>query len=74
MFKVSRTTSDSNTLRKLANPNQHLKIMQKQDNKHRFLISMLNNIFGQHFNVFYVFVDTLDNLIKLFLLDGTEPL
>ena len=34
---------------------------------------MLNNIFGQQFNVFYVFVDTLDNLIKLFLLDGTEP-
>lgn len=71
MFKVSRTTSDSNTLRKLAN--QHLKIMQRQDNKHRFLISMLNKIFGQHFNVFYVFVDTLDNLIKLFLLDRAEP-
>ena len=37
-------------------------------------MSMLNKIFGQHFNVFYVFVDKLDNLIKLFLLDRAEPL
>ena len=42
--------------------------MQKRSSKHRSIISILNIIFGKHFNDFKVLADTADNVIKLFLL------
>ena len=62
------TTSESNTFITLGY--QLLKRMKKQGSKHRFIISMLKNIFGKHFNVF---ADTADNFIKLFSLNWAEP-
>ena len=63
-LKFVRTTSDMNTL--VTRSSRLLKRMQKQVSKHRFIISVLNKIFGKHFTVFNVVTDTAANLSNLF--------
>ena len=65
-LRFDRTASDMNTFVTL--PNRLLKTMQKQQNKHRSIISRLSKIFDKNSTVCNVFADITANFIKLFSL------
>ena len=66
IIKFVRTNSDVDTFVTL--PSCLLKKIQKQEIKHRSIMSMSNKIFGKYITVFNVLGDTAANFIKLFSL------
>lgn len=62
IFSFDRTISNSYAFIRLGS--ELLKIMQKQDSKHKSIVSILKKSFGKHFNIFNVLTDAADNFIK----------
>ena len=51
----------------LINIEKQCRAVEQQGSKHKYIITMLNKNFGRYFNVFNVFVNTVDNLTFFWL-------
>jgi len=63
ILRIARTTSNLHDL--VTRVNALLTRMAKQGSKHKQIASLINKLFGRHFNVFKKFADTANQFIRL---------